>query len=123
MKKDFSCQRDKKVALKEKGKTIMADMDKITHLTCESYLTTTHLIDNTTITISKKLKHFEIELAEYGFIRVNHNSIINTKYILSIMGGCKRMVILANNNKVRISRRKMCYFMRIIENKTPLICE
>ena len=123
MKKEFRCQRDKKVILKEKCKTNMVDMEKITHLTCESYLTTLHLIDNITITISKQLKHFEAELAEYGFIRVNHNTIINTKCILSILGGCKRMIILTNNSNVRISRRKMFYIKCLIENKTPLICE
>ena len=116
MEKDYSFQRDKKVILKEKGKTKQIDMENISHLTCKGHLTTIHTIENESTTISKLLKYFEIELAEYGFIRVNHNTIINIKNISGFKCGNKRCVILENNLNINISRRKMHKFKSIFMN-------
>ncbi len=110
MEKDFSCQKDKKLVLKEKGRTHLVEIDNITHITCEGYITKIHTIKNEDIIISKLLKYFEIELAEKGFIRANHNTIVNLSKINSIQFGKKRRVTLNNGIEVNISRRKMYNF-------------
>lgn len=116
MEKDFSYQKDKKLVLKEKGRTHLVEIDNITHITCEGYITKIHTIKNEDIIISKLLKYFEIELAEKGFIRANHNTIVNLSKIDSIQSGKKRLVILDNGIEVNISRRKMCKFRNNIKN-------
>ncbi|MBN2682293.1 MAG: LytTR family transcriptional regulator DNA-binding domain-containing protein [Bacteroidales bacterium] len=115
MKKDFSCQKNKKLVLKEKGKTHFVDLDIITHLSCEGYITKIHSIDNEEIIVSKLLKHFEIELAEQGFIRANHNTIINMSKIDSIQTSRKRTVKLINGMEINISRRKLCNFKSVLD--------
>jgi DNA-binding LytR/AlgR family response regulator len=117
MVKDFGSQRDKKLVLKEKGKTHLVELDNITHITCEGSITKIHTIKNEDIIISKLLKYFEIELAEYGFIRVNHNTIINMSKIVSIQSGKKRSVTLGNGIEVNISRRKMYNFRKKITKR------
>lgn len=116
MEKDFSFQKNKKLVFKEKGKTHLVEIDKITHLTCEGSITKIHTIENDDVIVSKLLKYFEIELAEKGFIRANHNTIINLGKIDSIQSGKKRRVTLYNGIEVNISRRKMCNFRNDINN-------
>ncbi|MDY0143477.1 MAG: LytTR family DNA-binding domain-containing protein [Bacteroidales bacterium] len=116
MEKDFSYQKDKKLVLKEKGRTYLVEIDNITHITCEGSITKIHTIKNEVIIISKLLKIFEIELADKGFIRANHNTIVNLSKIDSIRSGKKRLVTLNNGIEVNISRRKMCNFRNNINN-------
>ena len=85
----------------------MVELREIILITCEGYLTTLLMEGGLSVKISKLLKEFEIELENYGFIRVNHNSIVNAYHIISIDRGKNRLIILSNNMKVRISRRKL----------------
>ncbi|MDA3779909.1 MAG: LytTR family DNA-binding domain-containing protein [Bacteroidales bacterium] len=68
------------------------------------------------VTISKLLKHFEIELAEQGFMRANHYTIVNTKYIIDFQGGLNHTITLTNDEKIRISRRKTHLFRNLFNN-------
>lgn len=116
IEKDYSCQRDKKLVLKEKNTIKQISMDKITHLICDGYLTSVYTIDNKTITVSKLLKCFEIELSQYGFIRVNHNALVNVNNIIEFQKGNKRCLILSNKKEVKVSRRKLCLFKEVFNN-------
>lgn len=109
---DYSKQRDKKIILKEKSKTSLIDIRKITHIKCDGHISTIYTINNVNISVSKLLKHFESELAEFGFIRVNHNTIVNTMNIIDYCNNCMknkfiRKIVLINNVEINISRRKM----------------
>jgi len=116
MKKNFISQKEEKVVLKEKSRSTIVDMEKITHLTCDGYLTTIHAIDRENVTVSKLLKHFEMELIEYGFIRANHNTIVNISKIDTFQEGKKRRILLIKTVEIKISRRKMYIFKTIFEN-------
>jgi DNA-binding LytR/AlgR family response regulator len=110
MKKDFSCQNNKMVHLREKGKTTIIEIAQVVLMTCEGYLTTIQTADNKLISLSKSLNKFEAELEELGFVRPNHNTLINGRFISAIFTGNKRLIILANDVEVRISRRKLYRF-------------
>ena len=116
MKKGFSLQRDKKVVAKDKNVSRLVDIEKITHLTCESYITTVHIINNEDITVSRLLKYFEIELAEYGFLRANRNTIVNAKNVSGFRNGSEGYIVLVNGEKIKISRRKMHVFKSYFSN-------
>ena len=116
IEKNYSCQSDKKLVLKEKNTIKQIDMDKITHLMCDGYLTSVYTIDNKTITVSKLLKKFEIELSQYGFIRVNHNALVNVHNIVEFQKGYKRCIILSNKKEVKVSRRKLCLLKEVFNN-------
>ncbi len=113
---DYSYQRNKKLVLKEKNTIKQISLDRITHLTCDGYLTSVYTIDNKTITVSKLLKNFEIELIPYGFIRANHNALVNVNNIIEIQKGNKRYVVLSNKKEIKVSRRKLCLFKEIFNN-------
>ncbi len=107
---DFNCQRNNKIVLKEKSVIKLIGMSDIILITCDGYLTRVFIENGQSITISKLLKEFEIELEDYGFIRVNHNSIVNVYHIRSIERGNNRVLTLSNNLIIKISRRKLYKF-------------
>jgi two-component system LytT family response regulator len=103
-------QENKKIVLKEKDRITLLEMSDIIKLVCDSYITTVFCKQNSPISVSKLLKEFEEELSDYGFLRVNNNTIVNIRYIKTIITTPQRELTLTNNEKVKISRRKICYF-------------
>lgn len=114
---DFSKQRDKKLAIVEKKKTRLIDIDTITYLECDGYITTIYLISHETINVSKLLKHFENELTEYGFVRANHKSIVNPKYITGILSTICGKILQINDSEIKVSRRKAFLFKNHTRNE------
>ena len=111
MNKDYVCQRNKTVIVKQRGETHQLEMEKITHITCDGYLSSIHLIDKEeSIKVSKLLKLFEEELIEYDFIRVNNNTLVNIKNIASVKNKEKQIIINSTNQQIKISRRKLHLF-------------
>jgi len=88
-------------------------------LQCDGYVTTIHLIDKESICISKLLKLFEIELFDFGFLRANHNTIVNPLHIREISSTLKERIIQINKSEIKISRRRAYLFKNLvkIENK------
>lgn len=103
-------QVNKKLVLKEKDCITLLEMSEVIKLVCESYITTVFCKQNAPISVSKLLKEFEEELTDYGFLRVSNNTIVNIRYIKTIITTPQRELILTNNERVKISRRKICYF-------------
>jgi|ERR1035437_7795262 DNA-binding LytR/AlgR family response regulator len=106
MRLDFSNQDGKKIVINEKTKTNLVPIKDIIYLVCDSYITTCHLINNESISTAKLLKHFEQELVDYGFLRVNFNTVVNVKHITKIVKVDNKKFITINNYNIRISRRR-----------------
>jgi DNA-binding LytR/AlgR family response regulator len=107
IKSHIFLQNDQKIVLKEKSINHFITMDSVTHLICDCYLTTVHTSAGSKYVISRLLKDFETDLGEYGFVRVNRNTIVNTLHVVSYGNGGNRMVSLSNNITISISRRGM----------------
>jgi DNA-binding LytR/AlgR family response regulator len=108
---DFSNQKDKKIQINERNKTTLIDVESITYLECDGYVTTIRTINNKTVATSKLLKHFERELEQYGgFTRVNRNSIVNIRHIICVQNIAGRKIIEINGSKIEISHRKSSLF-------------
>mgnify|MGYP000855914148 CR=1 FL=1 len=114
--KKFLEQNERKVLLKDKDSIYQANMKDITVITCESYLSTVHFLnDQKPISVSKLLKEFENELESFGFFRANRNSLINLRNISSYQGSCKRTITLSDNQKICLSYRKVPLLQRIFK--------
>ena len=106
MEFDFSKQNDYKITVKEKSKISFIDINDILYLQCDGYLTTIYLVDKTSIDVAKLLKQFESELAPFGFLRVNHHTLINLRYLNNLKIGKQRRVVFVKDIEITISRRK-----------------
>lgn len=116
MNLDFSKQKDKKLSIVEKTKTTLIDIDTIIYLECDGYITTIHLNNHKIITVSKLLKLFENEVADFGFLRVNHKTIVNPKYIQEISTSICGKILQINNSEIKVSRRKAFLFKNLSTN-------
>lgn len=110
MKRDFNCQKGRKVIIKEKSVTQFIEMKDITHIECNGYISTVYTIDSVSYTVSKLLKHFEEELDRFGFVRANRSVLVNLNYVQKYISGSSRTLQLTNNITICISRRKAYIF-------------
>lgn len=107
---DFDCQSEKKIFIKESHSTTILDMDEVALITCDGYLSNVLTLDDKSFKVCKLLKRFEEELMQFGFIRANHNTLVNAKHIQCIFKAPKRKLVLKNKIEVNISRRKLHLF-------------
>jgi two-component system LytT family response regulator len=100
-------QSEYKITIKVKDGLQLIPINTITHITCDSYLSTIHLInEKQKFFVTKLLKEFENELADKGFIRVNHNAIANIRCIISF-NKKNRYITFLNNEQCCVSVRKI----------------
>lgn len=114
LQNDLPSQTRPKIVVKEKSISRIIYTDDITHLVCDCYITTVHLIDKTTITVSKLLKYFEEELAPLGFVRANHNTLVNIHRIEAVRTFKGIKYIHIGSATIKVSRRKICLFKSIL---------
>ena len=107
MEFDFSKQNDQKLKIKEKSQISFIEMSEILYLQCEGYLTTIYLVNKTSVAIAKLLKDFEDELTQFGFLRVNHYTLINVRHINTLKICKQQRVVFINDVEIKISRRKL----------------
>ncbi|MEI6349283.1 MAG: LytTR family transcriptional regulator DNA-binding domain-containing protein [Bacteroidota bacterium] len=110
MKIDFNNQKNTKLQLTEKNKSIFVEIEAITYLQCDGYITSIHLINEETVVVSKLLKHFEKELSVVDFKRVNHSTLVNLKHVTSIHTENGQKLINIKDATIKVSRRKSFLF-------------
>jgi two-component system LytT family response regulator len=106
MELEYSQQNGQKLKIKEKSQISFIDISEILYLQCEEYLTTIYLVNKTSITTAKLLKEFEEELTKFGFLRVNHHTLVNPRHVSTLKIGNQRRVVCMNDIEIKISRRK-----------------
>ncbi|MBQ8957206.1 MAG: LytTR family transcriptional regulator [Bacteroidales bacterium] len=79
----------------------------ISHILCEDYLCTLHLINMSPITCAKSLRHFEQALAPYPFVRIHHNAMVNLDCVAEVKcKGRQRHAVMTDGTALPISVRK-----------------
>lgn len=73
-----------------------------------------YLTDGKSILISRLLKDFEEILSPYNFFRIHHSHLINLNHIKKYIRGDGGQVVMSNNEKVDVSRRKREEFLRLM---------
>jgi DNA-binding LytR/AlgR family response regulator len=104
-----------KITIKAKRDLLFIPISNITHITCNTYLCTIHLLEKKQISIVKTLKKFEKELSDKGFIRINHNVLANIKCINSYSSE-NRCVSFINNEICSVSTRKIKNLKEFFKN-------
>lgn len=69
------------------------------------------------LVVSKTLKEFEEQLSPVNFFRVHQSHLINLKHIVSVNSGDGDHVLLTQNNRVEISRRRKAEFLQRLKQK------
>lgn len=80
----------------------------ILYIQCEGNVSRLNLLDGTEIVCVRLLKLFEDDLSGAGFIRINHNMLVNLAEVTEIryINARKRQVILTGGVELDVSYRK-----------------
>jgi two-component system LytT family response regulator len=90
------------------------NISEIIYLEAQSNYTIIFLQDNTKLTVSKTLKDFEDLLPAAIFIRIHHSHIINCNAVDKYIKGEGGQVVMKNNVRLDVARRKKDEFMKAI---------
>ena len=116
IKIDFNAQNEKMISITGRSEFFCAKVGNITHITCDSYLSTIHLVNGATYFTVHLLKRLEEKLVEHGFYRVHHHTLINTEHIIYVQMTPKEGSVDINGNTIKMSRRKGEQLKKLILN-------
>jgi len=101
---NVSDKKDFKLALTTLQRTFFYKPEEIIRLEAESNYTKFFFTNKTSLLITHTLKGYDEILVNYGFIRVHKSHLVNRAHITSYTSD--GMLVLSDNSKVEISRRK-----------------
>ena len=103
---DFSKQKEKKLPIKEKTQTSLLRYDEILYLECTGNLVFVFHTKNTTpYSYTNSLVSIETELAQFGFLRISHNRLVNM-YQAQNLNSKKHQISIGSDHILTVSRRK-----------------
>lgn len=81
---------------------------EILYIQCEGNISRLVLLDGSELVCVRLLKHFEEDLSGAGFIRINHNMLVNLAEVTEIryVNARKRQVVLLDDVVLDVSYRK-----------------
>lgn len=86
-------------------------VEDIIWLSSERNYTNFYLRNGQHLVASRTLKEFEKLLLPYGFIRIHHSSVINSKHVVEYLRGEGGSVVLSNGTEVEVSKRRKQFFL------------
>lgn len=102
-------QTTEKVLFVKTGNTIKRVLSsEILYIRCEGNVSSLTLLDGTQLVCVRLLKLFEEDLQGAGFLRINHNALVNAAEVTEIryVDARKRQVVLTGGTVLDVSYRK-----------------
>ena len=105
----------RRIVLSTSDKVNVVNVDDIIHCASDNYYTVFYFVDGTSMMISKTLKEVEEMLEEYGFTRTHKSHLVNNNFITNFIKD-DMILVLKDDTKVPVSRRKKDNIVRLIHN-------
>ena len=103
-----------KFNLFSKNGTTIINVSDIIYIEAENTYSIFHLSNQPKITISKTLKSVEEQLTGNNFFRIHQSYLVNLNHLLSLKSKDGDFVLLTNNHKVEVSRRRKPELLQIL---------
>jgi DNA-binding LytR/AlgR family response regulator len=113
MEWDISKQIGKRVAIVEKSKISYVDMENITHITCDGYVSTVHLVNGNDYFSAHLLIDYEKDNSHYGFLRVNRKTLVNIRHVTDTQR--TQRILHIGNIVITVSKGKMSLLKKMSE--------
>ncbi len=94
----------------------IVDVTDITHMDAEGSYTVIYFQNQTSLLTSKAIKEFEEVLDPEVFFRAHKSYLVNMQYIKSYSSVDGHEIILNNNSKIPLARRRLEEFMSALAN-------
>ncbi|MBN4049752.1 LytTR family transcriptional regulator, partial [Bacteroidales bacterium AH-315-N07] len=104
----------KKLAIPDIDGMTFIDVNDLIRCQSDRSYTSFYLSDGKKIISAKNLREYEVLLTEYKFFRIHHSHLINLKHIKKYMKGEGGYVIMSDDSKVEVSKRRKKEFMDIL---------
>ena len=105
----------RKISISTTDKIHLIDVDDIIRCESDNYYTKIFFKDGNNLLVSKTLKEMDQKLEEYDFVRTHKSHLVNMRCIKNFIKD-EMMVVLNNNVKVPVSKRKKEKIMEVINN-------
>jgi len=105
-----------KIILSTAEKIHVIKIDDIIRCESDNYYTNFFFSDGNKLLISKTLKENESVLKEHNFIRPHKSHLVNAKYIKGYMKHDGGYIVMSDDSKIPVSRRKKESMIEIINN-------
>ncbi len=106
----------KKIILTTAEKIHVIHVSEILRCESDNYYTNFFFTDGTKLLISKTLKENERMLKDHNFIRPHKSHLINVSYIKGYMKNDGGFILMSDNSKVPVSRRRKELIIETINN-------
>ncbi len=106
----------RRIALSNSDGVHLFDTNEIIRCESQDNYTKFYIKDNKPILISKTLKEYEELLSNQGFIRIHQSHLINLNFLKSYIKKDGGYIIMADNSKLPISKRKKEQLQEIFKN-------
>lgn len=106
----------RKIILSTAEKIHVVDVDDIIRCESDNYYTKFFFLDGSRLLISKTLKENESLLRGHHFIRSHKSHLVNTKYIRGFVKSDGGYILMSDNSKVPVSRRRKELIMETLNN-------
>jgi two-component system, LytTR family, response regulator len=100
-----------KIGLPTKDGLIFILIEEIIACEADGTYTCIHLNNSSKILVSKSLKDYEVSLAPYNFLRVHNSYLINMNEVKRYFRGDGGYVIMSNDLKIDVSKRRKEIFL------------
>jgi two-component system LytT family response regulator len=107
-------QQTDKISISTNDGMEFYEISHIIRIESSSNYSKIYLTDGRSLLISRLLKDFEEILSPYNFFRIHHSHLINLNHIKKYIRGDGGQVVMSNNEKVDVSRRKREEFLRLM---------
>jgi two-component system LytT family response regulator len=109
-------ERSHKIVLSTSEMLHVISVDDIIRCESDNYYTYFYFVDGRKLLVSKTLKENEELLSQYNFIRPHKSHLVNVKYIKSYIRQDGGYILMVDNTRIPVSRRKKDKIMEIIYN-------
>ncbi|MBQ8958463.1 MAG: LytTR family transcriptional regulator [Bacteroidales bacterium] len=88
------------------------EVGRISHILCEDYLCTLHLINiSESITCTKSLRYFEQALQSFPFVRIHYHAMVNLEKVTEVScKGRQHHVVMTDGTVLPIAVRRWLTF-------------
>ncbi len=100
-----------KVAVPTFEGLLFIPIEEIVRIQSDKNYTDFFLTAKRKVVVTRSLKDYESLLAEFGFIRIHHSHMININHLVKYIKGFGGYVIMSDQSKVDVSRRKKDDFL------------
>ena len=108
-------QNSTKISLKTSEGIYLVDVEEITNIEADGSYSIINLANGKTKVVSKNLKYFDELLKVYNFYRVHDSHLININSIEAFKKEDGGFLLMQNDRKIPVSRRRKTEFLALIE--------